>query len=68
MKNLSETIRMKMVNEYMGENKVWDIFEEMKEALGAEELLHQIAQALTTKELEDNLRYIDRMNDLGMFK
>lgn len=39
----------------------------MKSMMGVEELLDAIAQALTTDELENNLRYIDRTHDLNVF-
>ena len=44
-------------------DNIWDLYEEMKEAFGAEELLESIAQALGTYELGQNLAYICRMND-----
>lgn len=47
--------------------ELWIKFEEMKVILGAEELLECLAQALSTDELEENLRYIDRTQDLGLF-
>ena len=45
------------------DENVWDLYEEMKEAFGAEELLESIARALGTYELGQNLAYICRMND-----
>jgi hypothetical protein len=51
----------------MESSDVWDIFEEMKELLGEEELLNELAQALSTDELEENLRWIDKNHDLGLF-
>ena len=52
----------------MEHEDVWDIFEEMKEMLGAEELVNELAQALSTDELEENLRFIDKNHDLGLFR
>ena len=46
---------------------VWIKFEEIKEILGAEELLECIVQALSTDELEENLWYIDRTQYLNIF-
>ena len=68
MKNLKDAIRNNMVSEHMSQSKVWDILDEMKELLGADSLLDQLCQAMSTDDLEDNLRYIDRMNDLDLFK
>lgn len=51
----------------MEHTEVWIKFEEIKEILGADELLECIAQALSTDELEENLRYIDRTQDLKIF-
>ncbi len=48
--------------------EVWIKLEIMKSMMGVEELLDAIAQALTTDELEDNLRYIDRTHDLNIFE
>ena len=45
------------------DENVWDLYEEMKEAFGAEELLESLARALGTYELGENLAYICRMND-----
>lgn len=61
---------MKKINEritIMDHTEVWIKFEEIKEILGADELLECIAQALSTDELEENLRYIDRTQDLNVF-
>ena len=52
----------------MEHDEVWDIFEEMKEMLGAEELVNELALALSTDELEENLRFIDKNHDLGLFR
>lgn len=45
------------------EDRVWDLYEEMLEAFGAENLLESLVKALGTYELADNLAYICRMND-----
>lgn len=47
--------------------EVWMKLEVMKERMGSEELLDALCQALTTDELEDNLRYIDKSHDLEIF-
>lgn len=46
---------------------VWDAYDKAMEMLGAEELCLSLAKAMGTAELEDNLRYIDRMAELGIF-
>lgn len=69
MKHLKELIKEAQdirINEHMEHSKLWDKFEEFKEVMGTDELLDAIAQALSTDELENNLRYIDRCHDLGI--
>lgn len=45
-------------------DKVWDVYDELVEIMGAEGLLLSLAKAMGTEELADNLAYICRMNDL----
>lgn len=66
MKNLTE--RLKQVNERLSSDQVWKAFEQMKDAMGAESLLDELAQALSTDQLEENLRFIDRNNDLNIIR
>ena len=66
MSQVAQVVK-KQLNENMEHDEVWDIFEEMKEMLGAEELVNELAQALSTDELEENLRFIDKNHDLGLF-
>ncbi len=47
--------------------ELWTKFELMKEVMGTDELLDAIAQALTTDELEADLRYINKAHDLDIF-
>ena len=42
--------------------------EELKEAIGSDELLLNLALALTSDELYENLEYIDRMFDTNVFE
>ena len=42
--------------------------EEMVEAIGSDELLLNLALALTSDELQDNLEFIDSMFDTGIFE
>lgn len=46
---------------------VWDAYDKAIEMLGAEELCMSLAKAMGTAELEDNLRYIDRMYELDLW-
>ena len=46
--------------------ELFEILNQMVEILGAEETLQQIAQALSSKELEENLEYVSRMYDLDL--
>jgi len=66
MKNLTE--RLKQVNERLSSDQVWKAFEQMKDAMGAESLLDELAQALSVDQLEENLRFIDRNNDLNIIR
>ena len=38
----------------------------MADLMGAEEVLMELTRAMSTDELEDNLEFISRMNDLGV--
>lgn len=67
MSQVAQVVK-KQLNENMEHDEVWDIFEEMKEMLGAEELVNELALALSTDELEENLRFIDKNHDLGLFR
>lgn len=44
-------------------DNIWNLYEDMKEAFGAEELLESIVRAMGTYDLGDTLTYICRMND-----
>lgn len=63
MKHLKETL----IKEGMSKEKLYDIVDKMKEAMSAEEILDELCQALSDKELEENLRWIDRTHDLNLF-
>ena len=51
----------------MDKDKLYEIVEKMTEQLGAQELLDSLVMAMSSKELQENLEYIDRMNDLENF-
>lgn len=44
-------------------DNIWNLYEDMKEYFGAEELLESIVRAMGTYDLGDTLTYICRMND-----
>lgn len=44
----------------------WNLFEEMLDKMGAEKLLEDLAFALSDNELEENMRFIARMNDIEL--
>lgn len=48
-------------------DELMDKMDELKEMLGADELLLNLALAMSSDELFENLGYIDRMNDTGLF-
>lgn len=41
--------------------------EQMTELMGAEKLLNEICQGLSSDELYEALEYVDRMHDLNLF-
>ena len=51
MSQVSKVVK-KELNEKYDSNEIWDIFEDMKEIMGAENLLDELARALSTDELE----------------
>lgn len=44
-----------------------NLVDQMVEILGAEEMLNDFTKALSSDELQENLEYIDRMQDLNLF-
>ena len=51
----------------MNKNDLMDKLDELVEMLGAENAINELAKAMDSNELESDLRYIDRMNDLNLF-
>ena len=51
----------------MSKDQLFDKLDKMVEMLGADETILSLAKAMDSRELEDNLKYIDRMNDLNLF-
>ena len=51
----------------MDKQELYEIVEKMTEQLGSQELLDSLVMAMSSKELQENLEFIDRMNDLENF-
>ena len=51
----------------MNKNELMNKLNELIEMLGADATINELAKAMDSKELEENLKYIDRMNDLNLF-
>ena len=51
----------------MAKDDLMNKLDEMVEMLGFNETINELARAMSSNELEDNLKYIDRMNDLNLF-
>ena len=52
----------------MSKEELYDIANQMCEMMGSDQILDDILRALSAKELEKNLRSIDRMEDLNLFE
>jgi hypothetical protein len=48
-------------------NRLWNKYEEMKELMGAENLLDELMRALSEDEARENLEWISDQHDLGVF-
>lgn len=51
----------------MMKNDLMNKLDELVEMLGAENAINELAKAMDSKELESDLKYIDRMHDLNLF-
>ena len=51
----------------MNKNELMNKLDELVDLLGADATINELAKAMDSKELEENLKYIDRMNDLNLF-
>lgn len=51
----------------MNKNELMNKLDEMVEMFGANTTINELAKAMDSKELEEDLKYIDRMNDLNLF-
>ena len=51
----------------MNKNNLMDKLDELVEMVGAENAINELAKAMDSNELENDLRFIDRMDDLNLF-
>ena len=51
----------------MNKNELMNKLDELVEMFGADVALRELARAMTSKELEEDLKFIDRMDDLNLF-
>lgn len=51
----------------LNNNELLEKLDELKEIMGAEELLEELGKAMSDKELQENLEFIDRMHDTNLF-
>ena len=52
----------------MDKDELMDILDDMQEALGTDELLMAIVKAMTSKDLQETMGYINRCYDLDIEK
>ena len=51
----------------LDKNKLFEKMDEMVELMGAEAVLEELARAMSSDELQENLEYIDRMHETDLF-
>ena len=51
----------------MNKNELMNKLDELVEMVGAETAINELAKAMDSNELEENLKFIDRMDDLNLF-
>lgn len=51
----------------LNKSELYDIADEIKDRIGIECFLDSILKAMSEQELQDMLKYIDRMEDLDIF-
>ena len=51
----------------MNKDELYGVFTKMKAMLGADALLEELFQAMSSQEAQENLEHIDQMWDLGLF-
>lgn len=55
-----------MTNKQMDKNELLNIVDDMQEAMGSDELLLAIVKAMTSKDLQETMEYINRCYDLNI--
>lgn len=55
-----------MTNKQMDKNELLNIVDVMQDTMGSDELLFEIAKAMTSKDLQETLEYINRCYDLNI--
>lgn len=55
-----------MTNKQMEKSELMDILDKMQEAMGTDELLMAIVKAMTSKDLQETMEYINRCYDLDI--
>jgi len=55
-----------MTNKQMEKSELMDTLDKMQEALGTDELLLAIVKAMTSKDLQETMEYINRCYDLDI--
>lgn len=66
-KAIYESIVSKMSKINESAETIHDVYENMKELMGADALLEELVQSLSNDELEEHLRWIAKMNDIDVF-
>lgn len=51
----------------MNKQELYEVAEQMVEMLGTEHMLDELLRAMDSKELQENLEFIDRTNDTNLF-
>lgn len=51
----------------LDKNELMEKMDEMVELMSAEAVLEELARAMSSDELQENLEYIDRMNETDLF-
>ena len=60
----AEKLQQLRSGEYLNSLETWEALDELIEILGPMEVLDQLTKCLTIDDLQDNLKYIARMNDI----
>lgn len=52
---------------HLDKNELMEKLDTMVEILGVEYVLEELARAMSSDELQENLEFVDRMNDTNLF-